>query len=174
MKIRGNTVGTPMKRPDFNQTNPKKSDYIKNNPIPNITENDEGKIVKVANGKYILVPMPISEGEGTAANCTIDVELDTSTFVITVSLKDAEGNIISRDNVDLPLESVVVGGDEKDGIVTLTLQNGNTITFDIGDLVDGLVSQAKHDEDIAALNTRIAAALGAYVTDIDTLIGEGE
>ena len=103
-----------------------------------------------------------------------DVALDTSTFVITVSLKDSEGNVVSQDNVDLPLESVVVGGDEKDGIVTLTLQNGNTITFDIGDLVDGLASQAQHDEDIAALNARIDAALGTYVTDIDTLIGEGK
>lgn len=174
MKIRGNTVGTTMKRPDFNQTNPKKSDYIKNNPIPTITENDEGKIVKVVDGKYALVSMSIPEGEGSTANCTIDVALDTSTFVITVSLKDSEGNVVSQDNVDLPLESVVVGGDEKGGIVTLTLQNGNTITFDIGDLVDGLVSQAKHDEDIAAVNARIDEALGAYVTDIDTLIGEGE
>ncbi len=164
MKIRGNTVGTPMKRPDFNQTNPKKSDYIKNNPIPNITENDEGKIVRVADGKYTLVPMPISEGEGSTANCTIDVELDTSTFVITVSLKDAEGNVVSQDNVDLPLESVVVGGDEKDGIVTLTLQNGNTITFDIGDLVDGLVSQTKHDEDIAAVNARIDTKIAEAIT----------
>ena len=54
MKIRGNTVGTPMKRPDFNQTNPKKSDYIKNNPIPPITEADEGKIVMVVGGAYVL------------------------------------------------------------------------------------------------------------------------
>lgn len=172
MKIRGNTVGTTMKRPDFNQTNPKKSDYIKNNPIPAITENDEGKIVRVVGGQYVLEPIP--DGEVSMADCTIDVELDTSTFVITVSLKDAEGNIVSQDTVDLPLESVVVGGSEEGGIVTLTLQNGNTITFDIGDLVDGLVSQARHDEDIAAVNARIDAALGAYVTDIDTLIGEGE
>ena len=34
MKIIGATVGTPMKRPDFNQDDPKKSDYIKNKPAP--------------------------------------------------------------------------------------------------------------------------------------------
>ena len=54
MKIRGNTVSTTMKRPDFNQTDPKKSDYILNNPIPRLTEQDEGKTVVVKNGKYEL------------------------------------------------------------------------------------------------------------------------
>lgn len=37
MKIRGNTVGTTMKRSDFNQTDPKKSDYIHNNPFADKT-----------------------------------------------------------------------------------------------------------------------------------------
>lgn len=32
MKIRGNTVGTPMPRPDWNQTNPRAADYILNKP----------------------------------------------------------------------------------------------------------------------------------------------
>ena len=32
MKIRGNTVGTTMPRPDWNQTDPKKADYIANKP----------------------------------------------------------------------------------------------------------------------------------------------
>ena len=54
MKIRGNTVGTTMKRPDFNQTDERKSDYIKNNPIPAINEGDEGKIPVVKDGAYAL------------------------------------------------------------------------------------------------------------------------
>jgi hypothetical protein len=32
MKIRGNTVGTPTPRPDWNQTDPTKADYIRNKP----------------------------------------------------------------------------------------------------------------------------------------------
>lgn len=160
MKIRGNTVGTNMKRPDFN--NPKS---LLNNPIPPITAEDEGKIVRVSGGKYSLVPIP--SGESSIGDCILDVSIDPSTFVITMALKDTEGNVISQDTVDLPLESMVVGGDEDGGIITLTLQNGNTITFDIGDLVDGLVSQTKHNEDIA----RIESALGSYITDIDTLVG---
>lgn len=63
MKIRGNTVGTPMKRPDFNQTNPKKSDYIKNNPIPRVTSEDDGKFMRVVNGAWAAVEIPYAEGE---------------------------------------------------------------------------------------------------------------
>lgn len=33
MKIRGNTVGTTMPRPDWDQTNPRKADYIRNKPV---------------------------------------------------------------------------------------------------------------------------------------------
>lgn len=64
MKIRGNTVGTPMKRPDFNQTNPKKSDYILNNPIPQVTEKDEGKILQVKDGKWSAVEDTGAKAEG--------------------------------------------------------------------------------------------------------------
>ena len=40
-KIRGNTVGTTMPRPDWNQTDPKKANYIKNKPT----------VVETVNGK---------------------------------------------------------------------------------------------------------------------------
>lgn len=63
-KIRGNVVGTPMKRPDFNQTDPKKSDYILNNPLPIITEEDEGKILLVKDGKLVAIRNSFVEGEG--------------------------------------------------------------------------------------------------------------
>ena len=33
MIIKGNTVGTPMPRPNWNQTDPKKADYIVNKPV---------------------------------------------------------------------------------------------------------------------------------------------
>ena len=55
MKIRGNIVSTNMKRPDFHQTNERKSDFIKNNPLPIITPEDEGKMLLIKEGK--LVPI---------------------------------------------------------------------------------------------------------------------
>lgn len=101
--------------------------------------------------------------DGTLADYRIKTSLNTTDYKLTVSLTDTKGNVINSDTVDFPIESVVVGGDEQDGIVTLTLQNGNTISFDIGDLVDGLVSQTKHDEDIAEvkalIDTKVADAI---------------
>lgn len=63
MKIVGNTVGTTMKRPDFKQTDETKSDYIKNNPIPAVTSNDEGKILRVVGGIWAAQEIPYAEGE---------------------------------------------------------------------------------------------------------------
>lgn len=63
MKIRGNTVGTPMKRPDFNQTDPKKSDFIHNNPIPLVTEEDNGKFLRVQDGAWAAVEISYAEEE---------------------------------------------------------------------------------------------------------------
>lgn len=57
MKIRGNVVSTNMKRPDFHQTNERKSDYIKNNPLPIITPEDEGKMLVIEGEK--LVPKDV-------------------------------------------------------------------------------------------------------------------
>jgi len=72
MKIRGNTVGTPMKRPDFNQKNPKKSDYIKNNPLPELTEADEGKVLCVSGDKFVLTNLEkiVSDALGVIENGT--------------------------------------------------------------------------------------------------------
>ena len=74
VKIIGVTVGTTMKRPDFKQTDPKKSDYIKNNPIPAVTENDEGKIVRVVGGKYTLEPT-LSEEDIATLEASMDTKI---------------------------------------------------------------------------------------------------
>ena len=57
-----------MKRPDFKQTDPKKSDFIKNNPIPEIKEEDENKIVQIKDGRFEYV----DAGDITANQKDID------------------------------------------------------------------------------------------------------
>lgn len=98
--------------------------------------------------------------DGTLADYRIKTSLNTTDYKLTVSLTDTKGNVINSDTVDFPIESVVVGGDEQDGIITLTLQNGNKITFEIGDLVDGLATSKEVDDKIAnaittTLNTEV-------------------
>jgi hypothetical protein len=47
-----------MKRPDFHQDDPKKSDYIKNNPFPKIEKTDEGKHLVVRENKVAYEEIP--------------------------------------------------------------------------------------------------------------------
>ena len=59
MKIRGNTVGTPMAVPDWNQTNPNKADYIKNKPedrlLPEAYGEGAGCILLLIEDKWCVV-----------------------------------------------------------------------------------------------------------------------
>ena len=69
------------------------------------------------------------------------LEIDSSTYVVTATLKNKNGDTLgSPQTIDLPLETVVVGGSYDDSTkkVILTLKNGNTIEFSVADLVDGL------------------------------------
>ena len=75
---------------------------------------------------------------------SLAMEIDSATFVVTAQLKDQDGNNLgTAQTIDLPLESVVVGGSYNDNTkkVVLTLQNGNTVEFSVADLVAGLQSQ---------------------------------
>ena len=75
---------------------------------------------------------------------SLAMEIDSATFVVTAQLKDQNGdNLGTAQTIDLPLESVVVGGSYNDSTkkVVLTLQNGNTVEFSVADLVAGLQSQ---------------------------------
>ena len=79
----------------------------------------------------------------TATGSLIDLEINQSTYVITLKLKDIDGNVISTDTIDLPLESVVIGGrfDSANKKIVLTLENGNTVDIPVGDLVTGLQTE---------------------------------
>lgn len=79
---------------------------------------------------------------------TCELTMNSSTYVITLNLKDAKGTTLSTQSVDLPLESTIIGGsyDESNKAIILTLKSGETISIPIGDLVDGLVSQTEFDD----------------------------
>jgi len=77
----------------------------------------------------------------TNTGSTIAISIDSSTYVVTIGLKNSAGTIISSGTIDLPLESVVVDGryDNTTKSLILVLDNGNEVTIPIGDLVSGLV-----------------------------------
>ena len=78
----------------------------------------------------------------TQTGSTIELTMNSSTYVVTLNLKNADGDTISTGSIDLPIESVVVSGsyDSVNKKVVLTLQSGSTIEFSVADLVAGLVS----------------------------------
>ena len=78
-KIIGNTTATPNPRPDWNQTDSTKADYIKNKPtniatttyvdekvassaLPSTTTSDDGKFLRVVDGVWAATTVPNAEG----------------------------------------------------------------------------------------------------------------
>ena len=126
------------------------------------------------NPVYFENGVPVATGDtlnkdisGTAAKATADASgntittfyghsltmtIDSTTYVVTLSLLDAGGTALSTQTIDLPLESVVVSGsyDADTKEVVLTLQNGSEVRFSVADLVDGLASQSALDAEVQA------------------------
>jgi hypothetical protein len=98
--------------------------------------NDSGFIDNTVDN---LVNYTLSTGVGT----TIDMSINTTTYVLTLSLKNSDGTVLSTDTVDLPIESMVVNAtyDTTNKKIILTLQSGTTIDVPIGDIVSGLQTE---------------------------------
>lgn len=95
--------------------------------------------------EYLLLELKdIIEGGGSSTDyaTSLRMTIDSSTYVMTAQLYNVDGDALGNpQTIDLPLESVVVGGsyNAQTKQVVLTLQNGNTIAFSVADLVDGLL-----------------------------------
>ena len=98
--------------------------------------NDAGFIDKNVNN---LTYYTLATGTGSS----IDLSINSSTYVVTLALKNSAGTTISSGTIDLPLESVVVSGsyDSTNKKIILTLQSGSTIEFSVADLVAGLQTE---------------------------------
>jgi hypothetical protein len=75
---------------------------------------------------------------------SFELSINSSTYVVTATLKDQNGNTLGQaQTIDLPLESVVVNGAYNNTTkkIILTLQNGNTVEFSVADLVAGLQTE---------------------------------
>ena len=101
------------------------------------------------------------------------LSIDSSTYVMTIELKNSSGDVLSQKSIDFPIESMVVNASYANGKITLTLQNGNTLDVDVSALVSGLV---KDTFTIAGIDMKdnitaseLKAALGLdKVTNVST------
>lgn len=81
---------------------------------------------------------------GTGA--VVELDIDTTSYLMTLNLKNANGEVLSSDTIDFPLETMVVNASYKKGTLTLVLKNGNTLDIDISSIIDGLVNSTEFDD----------------------------
>ncbi len=85
-----------------------------------------------------------SGDDGSAYAHSLELTINSQTYVLTATLKNTSGEALGTpQTIDLPLETMVVGGsyDDTTKKVILMLKNGNTVDFSVADLVDGLQSE---------------------------------
>ena len=106
----------------------------------------------------------------------IDLSINNTTYVMTLTLKDKNNNTLSTGTVDLPLESVVVSGsyDSANKKIVLTLQGGSTVEFSVADLVSGLQTEITSSNKLSAdlvddTNTTHKFVTSAQKTIIDSV-----
>jgi hypothetical protein len=105
----------------------------------------------------------------TATGNSIEMSIDSSTYVMTLSLKNSQGTILNTQTVDLPLETMVVGGtyDSTNKKIVLTLKNGNTIDVPVGDLINGLQSEITATNKLDASLVDDSLSTNKFVTPND-------
>ena len=111
----------------------------------------------------------MAEHIGAGVNFTMDPE----TYIVTIEVLNRAGAVIYTTTLDLPLEHAIVGGsyDEENRQIIFTLRSGEKCYVKIEDLVNGLVTEAKHAADIKALNDKLDAVFGEYVDELNAVIG---
>ena len=83
------------------------------------------------------------KGNITTIADAIVLSINPDTYVMSATLKKGNTVIAESNTIDLPLETMVVGGsyDSSTKKVILTLKNGQTVEFSVADLVSGLAPE---------------------------------
>ncbi len=125
-------------------------DYVDQNggKIDSISVNNVPQTIDANKNVNITVPVTAADvnalPDTTKYGANLSLTMNSSTYVITLQLKDQDGNNLgTAQTIDLPLESVVVSGsyDAVNKKVVLTLKDGSTIEFSVADLVAGLQTE---------------------------------
>ena len=99
----------------------------------------------------------------------ISLTINSSTYVMTLQLKDKNGSVLSTGTIDLPLETMVVGASYNADTqeIELTLQNGTKVSFSVTDLVSGLVNEDDLNDTLQdyALKTSVPTKLSQLTED---------
>jgi len=152
---------------DWAETGTTNDAYIKNKPTigngvltiqKNGTKVDAFSANQTTNTTInITVPTTASDinalPSSTKYASSLSLSMDPNTFVVTGQLKDQDNNNLgSAQTLDLPLETMVVGGhyDNTNKKVVLELKSGSTVEFSVADLVSGLVNETTFNNHVAS------------------------
>lgn len=133
--------------------------YVKENggKIDSISVNNTPQTIDANKNVNITVPTQASDvgalPNSTKYGASVLLSINSSTYVVTLQLKDQDGNNLgTAQTIDLPLESVVVSGsyDSSTKEVVLTLEGGSTIRFSVADLVSGLQTEITSSNKLSA------------------------
>lgn len=97
----------------------------------------------------------------------LSMSVDPSTYVLTLQLKDQDGNALgTAQTVDLPIESLIlsVTYDSINKRLVITLQNGNVVYVPLGDLISGLQTEITSSNKLDADLVDDSTSLNKFVT----------
>lgn len=149
------------------------------NAILTITRNNESAGNFTANAtenKTINISVPVSASDvnalpdSTKYGAIFTLAMDSTTYKISASLKDQNGDVLGAvQTIDLPLESVVVSGsyDAATKEVVLTLEDGSEIRFSVADLVDGLQTEITETNKLSADLVDDSTTVNKFVTSAE-------
>lgn len=106
------------------------------------------------------------KGDASSVADTIELSIDSNTYEVQAKLKKSNTLIAESNKIDLPLETMVVGGsyDSQTKKVVLTLKNGQTVEFSVEDLVEGL-APSDHTHTLSDITDYKPIADGGTLTD---------
>lgn len=95
------------------------------------------------------------------------LHMDSGTYVLSLTVKNMNGDQHYHEKVDLPLETMVVDATvSEDGkSIILSLKNGNEVSVDVSAIVGGLVNEDTFKTEMEKKVDKITATWMAYTTD---------
>lgn len=136
--VGGTTLSGEMTLGDLGYEVDNQLDSESTNPVQN------GVIVNA-----LATKLPTSTKYGSS----LVLSIDNTTYVMTATLKDQDGNTLgTAQTIDLPLETMVVSGsyDDNNKKIILTLKNGQTVEFSVADIISGLQTEITVNNKLSA------------------------
>lgn len=109
----------------------------------------------------------LTDFEETTKNIpnNIELKLNETNYRLKAELSSQNGVIAQSNEIDLPIESLVVGAQYLDGRIILLLKNGTSIDVELTDLIRGLVNET----DFELFQNNINGEIGNLQNGISSL-----